>query len=131
MTRPGDPGRPMHLLEGDAAQVVAKAVELVGTVPGASSFELKYDARDRVLAENEEPTDDEAVVWTATAQLRRRYARGMPKVTTTRVGVHIYDPATDDLPGGHAQAGVLAVVALLEELGANVVLLDQLRNPTL
>lgn len=129
MSRPGDPGRPMHLLEGNGPAILTKAVELIATVPGASTFELSYDARDRDLAEDEEPRADEAVVWTATAVLRRRYSPGTRKVTRTVSGTYTYDPATADLPGGQAQASVLAIVALLEELGANVIMLDQLRNP--
>lgn len=63
--------------------IVVKAVELVGTVPGASSFELKYDAADRVLGEDEEPRPDEAVAWTASAELRRKYAKGTKPVVRT------------------------------------------------
>ena len=98
--------------------IVVKAVELVGTVPGASSFELKYDAADRVLAEDEEPRPDEAVAWTASAELRRKYAKGTKPVVRTITGTAIV------APGGHHGEGIVAaVVELLEKLGANVSLM--------
>lgn len=99
-------------------QLVTRAVELVGTVPGARSFELRYDAADRVLAEDEEPRPDEAVAWTAEAELRRRYARGTKPVVRTITGTAIAPPG-----GRHDVAIVDAVVELLRKLGANVELL--------
>lgn len=117
MSRPGDPGRRLEWIEGPAEAIVARAVELVGTVPGARSFELAYDARDRDLGE-EEPDPSDVIVWTASAELRRRYVRGAKPVTRTVTGTATVDPG-----GSHAQGIVDAVVALLEQLGANVVLL--------
>lgn len=109
--------RPRIEVEGFDA-IVAKAVELVRTVPGASAFELKYDAADRVLGEDEEPRDDEAVEWRATAVLRRRYAKGAKPVTTSVYGAAIVEPG-----GNHGEGIVRAVVELLTKLGANVTLM--------
>lgn len=98
--------------------IVTKAVELVGTVPGAASFELRYEAADRVLAEDEEPRPDEAVAWHASAELRRKYAKGTKPVVRTITGTAIVPP------GGHHGEGIVrAVVELLEALGANVTLM--------
>lgn len=98
--------------------IVVKAVELVGTVPGASSFELRYNAADRVLEEGEEPRPDEAVAWHASAELRRKYAKGTKPVVRTITGTAIVQPG-----GNHGEGIVEAVVDLLEQLGANVVLM--------
>lgn len=117
MSRPGDPGRRLEWVEGPVEAIVTKAVELVGTVPGAKSFELAYDAVDRELAEDEEPAPDEAVRWTASAELRRKYGKGRP-ITRTVTGTAIAEPN-----GHHGEAIVRAVVELLEKLGANVVLM--------
>lgn len=118
MSRPGDPGRRLEWVEGPAEAIVVKAVELVGTVPGATGFELAYTAADRVLAEDEEPRPDESVAWTASATLRRRYPGVRKPVTRTITGTAITPPGES-----HAQGIVDAVVDLLEQLGANVVLL--------
>jgi hypothetical protein len=118
MSSPGDPGRRSELLEGTAEDIVAKAVELVGTVPGATSFELAYDTVDRVLGEDEEPRPDDRVRWTASAELRRKYAKGTKPVTRTITGTAIAEAGAN-----HGEAMVLAVVDLLENLGANVVLM--------
>lgn len=118
MSAPGSPGRRLEWVEGPVEAIVLKAVELVGAIPGASSFELAYDAADRVLADGEEPRPDEAVAWTASAELRRRYPGVRKPVTRTVTGTAIA-PADSDT----AQAIVDAVVDLLEKLGANVVLL--------
>lgn len=118
MSAPGDPGRRLEWVEGPVEAIVTKAVELVGTVPGASSFELAYAAADRELAEDEEPRPDEAVAWTATAELRRKFTGVRKPITRTIVGTAIV------APGGHQGEGIVeAVVDLLEKLGANVVLL--------
>jgi hypothetical protein len=115
MSAPGDPGRRLEWVEGPVEAIVVKAIELVRTVPGASSFELRYDAVDRELAEDEEPDPGEPVRWTATATLRRKYGKGKPVVRDV-VGEHIAQPGED-----HTLAIVRAVIALLEKLGANVV----------
>lgn len=98
--------------------IVVKAVELVGTVPGASEFELRYEAADRVLGEDEEPRPDESVAWMASATLRRKYAKGAKPVTRTITGTAIVAPG-----GNHGEAIVRAIVDLLEKLGANVTLM--------
>lgn len=118
MSSPGDIGRRIEWVEGPAEDIVVKAIELVGTVPGAKSFELRYDVPGRELFEDEEPCPDEVVRWTATAELRRRYSRGAPKVTRTITGTADVEPY-----GSNSQGIVDAVVDLLEQLGANVVLL--------
>lgn len=120
MSRPGDPGRRVEFVEGFEA-IAVKTVELVQSVPGASSFELKYEAMDRVLAEGEEPRPDEAVQWSASAQLRRRYYPGAPKVTRTIVGSSVVEAG-----GSHYRGIALACVDLLERLGVNTVVLDDL-----
>lgn len=109
-----DQPRKRIVVEGFDALMV-KAVELVGTVPGASSFELRYEAADRVLEEGEEPRPDEAVAWHATAELRRKYAKGTKPVVRKITGTAIV------AAGGHHGEGIVAaVVDLLEQLGANV-----------
>lgn len=118
MSRPGDPGRRLEWVEGPAEQIVVKAVELIRETQ-AKTFSLRYDARDRQLAEDEEPDPGEAVVWTASAEYVDRTLRHKVKRTVT--GTALVDPATRTPPGGHAQGIVLAVVELLEKLGANVV----------
>jgi hypothetical protein len=110
--------RRLELLSGDGPAIIARAVELVGTVPGAQDFELAYTAADRVLAEDEEPRDDEAVAWTATATVRRKYAKGTKPITRTYTGTGIAAPGES-----HAQASVTAVVELLRAMGANVTVL--------
>lgn len=127
MSRPGDPDRRFELLEGTSPAITAKAVELVGSIPGAHTFELAYDARDRHLEDDEEPGPTEAVRWTARATIKRR--NGKHRYEHTYEGTAIADPVAQTPPGGHGQAAVLAVVELLEKLGANVILLEQLRNP--
>lgn len=117
MSTPGSPDRRLEWVEGPAEAIVAKAIELIGTVAGARSFELAYDAVDRTLAEGEEPDPSEAVRWTASAELRRKYGKGKP-ITRTVTGTAIAPPGT---PQGVAI--VEAVVELLEKLGANVVLM--------
>lgn len=118
MSAPGTPGRRLEWVEGPVDQIVAKAVELVGTVPDARSFELRYEAADRVLADGEEPHPDEAVAWHASAELRRKYAKGTKPVVRTITGTSIVAAH-----GNHAEGIVRAVVDLLEQLGANVVLM--------
>lgn len=118
MSAPGTPGRRLEWVEGPVEAIVTKAVELVATVPGARSFELSYDAADRVLAEGEEPHPDEAVAWTASAELRRKYAKGTKPVVRTVTATSIVAPHDN-----HAEGIVRAVVDLLEQLGANVVLM--------
>lgn len=118
MSAPGSPGRRLEWVEGPVEAIVTKAVELVGTVPGARSFELSYTAADRVLDEDEEPQPDEAVEWTASAELRRKYAKGTKPVVRTITGTSIVAAH-----GNHAEGIVRAVVELLEKLGANVVLM--------
>lgn len=117
MSAPGSPGRRLEWVEGPVEAIVTKAVELVGTVPGASSFELAYDAADRVLAEDEEPAPDEAVAWTARATVRRKYGKGRP-IEHTYAGTALVEPGAS-----HAEGIVAAVVDLLERMGANVTLL--------
>lgn len=111
-------GRRLEWVEGPVEAIVVKAVELVGTVPGASSFELRYDAADRVLPDDVEPDPDEAIMWTASAELRRRYAKGAKPVTRTITGTASVPPG-----GSHAQGIVDACVDLLRKLGANVTVL--------
>lgn len=118
MSAPGSPGRRLEWVEGPVEAIVTKAVELVGTVPGARSFELSYTAADRVLEEDEEPQPDEAVEWTASAELRRKYAKGTKPITRTITGTSIVAPH-----GNHGEGIVAAVVELLEKLGANVSLM--------
>lgn len=118
MSAPGDPGRRLEWIEGPAEAIVAKAVELIGTIPGASSFELRYDAVDRVLAEDDEPGPDDVVRWTAAAELARRYTGVRKPVVRTVEGTALVSPG-----GSHAQGIVNAVIDLLEALGANVVAL--------
>lgn len=123
MSNPGDPGRTLAWVEGPAEEIVAKAVELIHQhVPDAVSFELRYEARDRQLAEEEEPDPTEAVRWLASATVRRKYGKGKP-IEHTYTGEHIADPATRTPAGGHPQAIVLATVDLLERLGANTVVM--------
>lgn len=123
MSAPGDKGRTLAWVEGPAEEIVAKAVELIGThVPDVKAFELRYEARDRQLAEEEEPDPTEAVRWIASATVRRKYGKGKP-IEHTYSGEHIADPATRTPAGGHPQAIVLAVVQLLERLGANTVVM--------
>jgi hypothetical protein len=123
VSAPGDPGRTLAWVEGPAEEIVAKAVELIGThVPDAKAFELRYEARDRQLADDEEPDPGEAVRWIASATVRRKYGKGKP-VEHTYVGSAIADPTTRTPVGGHPQAIVLATVDLLERLGANTVVL--------
>lgn len=117
MSAPGTPGRRLEWVEGPVEAIVVKAVELVGTVPGARDFELAYEAADRVLAEDEEPGPDEAVVWTAKATVRRKYGKGRP-IEHTYAGTAIVEAG-----GRHDEGIVNAAVDLLEKLGANVVLL--------
>lgn len=118
MTTPGSPGRRLEWVEGPVDAIVVKAVELVGTVPGARGFELAYDAADRVLADDEEPRPDEAVIWTARATVRRRYSG------TRKPVEHTYEGTATVPAGGRHDAGIVnAVVELLERMGANVVLM--------
>lgn len=118
MSAPGDPGRTLAWVEGPAEEIVAKAFELIGAhVPDAKAFELRYEARDRELAEDEEPDPGEAVRWIASATVRRKYGKGKP-ITRTVTGTAIAEPN-----GHHGEAIVRAVVELLEKLGANVVLM--------
>lgn len=113
--------RERRLLEGDAPAIVAKAAQLVGEVPGARDFELSYEAADRVLEDGEEPRDDEAIYWRATATVRRKYAKGTKPITRTYYGTAIVAPG-----GNHAQGMTDAVVELLRAVGYNV---SQLGGP--
>lgn len=130
-SKPGDVGRRLEWVEGPAVDVVLKTIELVHTVPGAHSFEFGYDAVDRELAEGEEPDPTEPVRWWVKAYVRAKLVRGHKPIDRTWVRYAVYDPASVDplAPSSHAHAIVLASVALLEAMGANVVLLDDLRNP--
>jgi len=103
------------LIAGDGPAIIAKAAQLVGEVPGARDFELSYEAADRVLEDDEEPRDDEAIYWRATATVRRKYHPGTKPITRTYYGTAIVPPG-----GSHAQGSVDAVVELLRNMGANV-----------
>ena len=118
MSRPGDPGR-RQLTATGAVEAVTVAAELVGTIPGARSFELRYDAVDRELAEDEEPRPDEAVRWEAVAVIARKYPGQRKPTEVTYVGSYVAEPGTD-----HGRAGAMAAVDLLEKLGANTVVID-------
>ena len=127
MSRPGDKGRRLITADG-FDQIIVKAVELVGTVPGASEFEIGYEPADgRELGEDEDTLPDEPVRWYARATIKR--GNGRKRLVHTYEGSHVADPVAQTPPGGHQQAGVLAVVDLLERIGVNVIVLDQLRNP--
>lgn len=130
-SKPGDVGRRLEWVDGSAVDVVLKTIELVHTVPGARSFEFGYDAVDRELAEDEEPDPTEPVRWWVKATARQKLARGRKPVDRSWIRYAVYDPASVDpqQPTSHAHAIVLASVALLEAMGANVVLLNDLRNP--
>lgn len=116
MSNPGDPGRRLEWVEGPAEAIVTKAVELIGEhVHDARAFELRYEAVDRDLAEDEEPHPDEPVRWIASATVRRKYGKGRP-IEHTYTGTSVVEPH-----GRHDEGIVRAVVELLEALGANVV----------
>lgn len=110
--------RRLELLSGDGPAIMARAVELVGTVPGARDFELSYTAADRVLEDDEEPLPDESVAWLATATVRRKYTKGTKPITRGYTGTAIAEPGTS-----HELAAVNAVVELLRAMGANVTVL--------
>lgn len=118
-------------VEGPAKAVLVKTAELVGTVPGARTFTFGYDAVDRELAEDEEPDPTEPVRWWVKATARQKLHRGTKPVDRSWIRYAVYDPASVDpnAPSSHAHALVLASVALLEAMGANVVLLNDLRTP--
>lgn len=117
MSRPGDKGR-RQFIATSPEDVFVKAVEAVSTIPGAQSFELSYDGVDRVLADDEEPGPEDRIRWKATAVVRRKFGRGRP-VEHAYVGEQVCEPG-----GDHGMAGALAIVALLERLGANTVVID-------
>lgn len=110
--------RRSELLSGDGPAIITRAVQLVGTVPGARDFELSYTAADRVLEDDEEPRADEPVAWLATATVRRKYAKGTKPITRGYSGTAIAEAG-----GSHDEAAVTAVVELLRAMGANVDLL--------
>lgn len=116
MSRPGDPGRQQYVADG-FDEIVATTAQAVGTIPGARSFELRYDGVDRVLADDEEPRTDERIRWTAIATIRARH--GSHRFDREVKGTAIAEP------GNHGRGMSMACVELLEKLGANVVLVDQ------
>lgn len=120
MSRPGDPGREQRFLDGNPTDVMAQIVNLIAQ-HGARSFELAYDRAPESgppLQPDEEPAPGDAVVWTASAVFRVKTGRRRQDVT--RTGTHT-------VPAGGSQhaGGLYAAVALLEALGANVVLVDK------
>lgn len=91
-----------------------ETVELTARIAaetGAASFEIAYDAADRVLADGEEPGPDDRVRWWATVKYDRGSFRRRRKV----IGEYVAPPGSDQ-----SVAGQLACVALLRELGVAV-----------
>lgn len=115
MSRPGDPGRRQIVAEG-FEQILTTTADAVGSIPGAVSFEVRHDAADRELADDEEPRPDERIRWTVTATLRRKHGSHRFEVEVS--GTSVAEP------GEHARGISMACVQLLERLGANTVVLD-------
>lgn len=121
MTVPEGTGRTQVVANG-AVGAVTVAAELVGSIPGAKSFELRYDTLNRTLADGEEPTPEDRVRWECVAVIRRTYAGR--KVDTTYIGSAVVEPG-----GHHGRGSAMAAVDLLEQLGANTVVVD-MTDPT-
>jgi hypothetical protein len=116
MSHPGAPGRVQHYATGPV-EAVTLAAELVGQLQGARSFELRYEALNRSLADGEEPTTEDRVRWEAVAVIRCKH--GKHRVDTTYIGSSVVEPG-----GSNSRGMSLAAVDLLEQLGANTVVID-------
>lgn len=116
MSRPGDPGRTQHSATG-GTEALVMAVDLVRQIPGAKTFEIRYDALNRKLAKDEEPTAEDRVRWEAVAVISRKH--GKHCIDTTYIGSAIVEPGDS-----HDRGQALAAVDLLEQLGANAVVID-------
>lgn len=103
------------LHNSDPAELLADVVGQIATRTSPKSIEISYDRVGTPLGDGEEPGPGDSVRWVCTAVYRRR--NKMPEYE--RSGEHVVAPGED-----HGRGGLLAAVALLEKLGANVVFLD-------
>lgn len=112
-------------------EVLVKTAEFVGTVPGAQTFTFGYDAVDRELEDGEEPDPGEAVRWWVKATARQKLHRGRRPVPRSWIRYAVFNPTVAPTPGdprSHAEAIMVASIALLEAMGADRILLDTLTN---
>lgn len=99
----------------DPAEALADVIEQIAKYTGPKSLEISYDRVGTPLRENEEPAPTDRIVWTCTAAYAKR-----GKVPAREISAdHIVEPGQPQSGGG-----LRAALALLEKLGANVVLLD-------
>jgi hypothetical protein len=101
-------------------KTVGTIAQLIGRIPGAVSFELRYCATNRDLADNEEPLPTDTVQWDAVARILHVDPDGDDPPTIFRF------TGSDTVPpgGSNNKAAITATIRLAEQLGINTIVVD-------